>query len=263
MFDFVKYSKKMPKVAGKFTCMYCGAENISFGGVAICTNCEGIASSTTPQAADHNRVDAVREISTHNRLHEYEESIKIYEQLFNTAKDPMLLYAEALTYIAYSNYELSRISYDREGFMEENAEHNYHASELTSKAKLLLAKCSSMLRSGTPLSDAKTSAYHLFLAYLKFGDTAAARSALYNVKKLDGTLYEYASMQLGSEIGDFKGVLQHSEVLLKARWQPHIALYYAAYALFKTGKTKEAKAIMGSIQGFIKSENTGRLLGVL
>ncbi|MCL4373447.1 MAG: hypothetical protein M1360_00155 [Candidatus Marsarchaeota archaeon] len=259
MFDFVRYSRRTPKPTGSFTCNYCGAENSFFGGIAICTNCESMTSTSQQSSAGH--ASAIRSIRAHNKNKEYEESIKAYDVLFGLEKDPMLLYAEALTYIEYSNYEVSRIRYDREGFMEENSMLNHHASELSAKAKLLLAKCASMISGSAVAGDAKAAAYHLFLAHLKFGDISAARVSIEGIKKLnDSMLYEYASMLLDSETGNFKSVLMHSEKLLKANWEPHIALYYSAYALFKLGRIKDSKAIVASIRNAIKSENAVHLM---
>jgi len=259
MLDFARYSAKMPKGASSSYCAYCGTSNSIYGSFTICGKCEGLTSESKLSTKGSDYVQALLSIRSHMNKQEYDESIKEYDALFNATKEPMLLYAEALACIEYSNYVVSKVSYDKPGFMESNSMLKHNASDLVSKAKLLLAKCASMLRLELMSDKTPMNMYNLFITYLKFGDLAAAHDAMLALKNLDSSLYEYASMLIDAETNNIDSMLEHAEKLIKANWQPHAVLYYAAYALFKKKHIKESKIILKNISSIIKSSSAEQL----
>ncbi|MGC8669927.1 MAG: hypothetical protein ACP5TL_02120 [Candidatus Micrarchaeia archaeon] len=256
MFNFVGYSEKLPKYSTTRYCVYCGTKNVVASTAMICTNCEAMSKSMHKTLADANYENLLMSISKSNSNLDYEKSLQYYEQLIQKTKDPMLLYAEALTYIAYSNYEMSKVSYDRPGFMEENSVHTNNALQLMSKAKLLLAKASSDLEKEFDMNKTDINAYNLFIVRMKLGDVAAANAALDLLKEMKNEmLYNYAIMKFYNERMKYDKVLELAEKLIKGKWNPHLVLYYVAYALLKKGKKKDARKILLNIKGFVKTEN--------
>ncbi|MGC8586135.1 MAG: hypothetical protein ACP5K5_01150 [Candidatus Micrarchaeia archaeon] len=240
--------------------MYCGAESPASNNSIICSRCEGFTSVGDIASRNARHASIIEQISSYVKSRNYDKALELYDSLYNDEKDPVLLYAEALLCIDYSNYLLQLRSYDKEGFMEENAALQKAASDLAARAKLLLSRCASQLSAGLESNQMPSYAYHLFLAYLKFGDLAAAQASLEIIKARDPMLFEYASMLFDSKLGKFDDLLKHAEKLLNANWQPFAVLYYSAYALFKKGRRKESKAILENIKPFMASENVERLL---
>ena len=89
----------------------------------ICSNCESIINNdrksllgTNPELVGD--LDTIRKGIANN---DFESVVSVYDRMRSENEGPSLMYAEALAYIAYSNHEISLISYDRKGFMEENS----------------------------------------------------------------------------------------------------------------------------------------------
>ena len=263
--DAVK-SMKLLKIIGssgtKLICAYCGVETPSTGSIGICSNCESMISmdrkslmGTNPELVGD--LDAIRKGIADK---DFESAISVYGKM--KSDEPSLLYAEALACIGYSNCEISQISYDRKGFMEENAEHRRKGSELASKAKLLIAKATHLAAHDVENGSASMDlVYALFLLQVKLG---ALRGASYTLRGLNkaGGVYAlgYANIVLDASMKRYDDVMKHADILAGGNQLPLSALYYIALALFKKGRIADSTRLLKELQPLMTNQNIGPLL---
>lgn len=245
-------------------CEYCGTETPSISETCICSNCECLASTRRLLLAnrDHLLLESLDSIKNLAFDSKYAEAISIYDKLISERKDPFLMYAEALLYIRYSNYELSKITYDKRGFMDENTLSRNSASKLISSSKKLLERAISTIE--LEISKGNKSAnmfYLLFLCQLKMQNYRAARPNLEILKMIpDDYLYSYASMIFNMHIQDYKSAAAFAEKLISKENFSINSLYYTAFMKFKQRDFAEAKKLLDGLNQLIPNKNVELLL---
>ncbi len=245
-------------------CEYCGAETPSIGDSCFCSNCESIVTSDRAALAmkDHVLADSLDRINKSFASFDFEGAVGTYESLLKERKEPQLMYAAAIAYLRYSNHEISEIGYMNTGFMEANTAHRDRAALLASTAKKWLAKSVSTANSEIA-AGARSPAmqYAKFLSHMKMQNMRAASEALKELKGMGNEyIYRYAAMVLDSGVQEFGNLLKDSEALMARGMFSVNAFYYAALALFKKNRPKDARELLASLNGVIKSGNMDALL---
>ncbi len=254
------------KNSRSFMCQFCGAYTPAINSQGICHACENVISSDRA-ALVKNSSDACAILDNYNKQvasSDFDAALKTYDSLLAKYPAPNYTYVKALTYISYSNYELSKIRYDLPGFMEENSIHKAKASSLFSSAKLLLNKAifdAAKQATSHPGQQATYgTSYLMFLAAAKLGDIAAAKSYLGKLKASGNTyLSTYAETVFNSHIGDFKALLSSADSILRSKDFPINVFYYISYALFKLGKRADSEKLTGALQKVLSSNTVSSL----
>ena len=247
----------------KLICTYCGVETLSIGDIGICSNCESMISTdrkslmgTYPELVGH--LDDIRKSMGNN---DFESAMSIYDKMTSGSEDPSLLYAEALACIGYSNYEISRISYDRKGFMEENSVHRKKGSELASKAKMLMAKAVRLATDDIGKGSASTGlVYALFLLQVKLGAMKGAGYMLHELSRTGGLVPGYADLVFNSSMRRYDDVIGHADAMSAGNQLPLNAFYYVAFAMFKKGEITDSAKLLEYLQRLMPNPNIGLLL---
>jgi hypothetical protein len=243
------------KAAGKalqkyrpVTCEFCGAETLSGGSVTFCSNCESIVGteSKTMESSNPALSSAIVSIRSAVLKNDFESASAAYDELLMVRQSPQLLYARGLMLTEYSNYTVSQISYDGEGFMERNSELRRKGSLLISEAKRLIAKSLSMSEKDANEAPTAYVFYRMFLCSLKMNDLRAANDTLGRISKLanDDTVAAYARIAFDTYVGRNKEAERGLDRLLKTGNAPANAFYYAAFNAFKLGDHKGAEHIL-------------------
>jgi tetratricopeptide (TPR) repeat protein len=255
--QYVRLMKAMSKAHRKFTCTSCGTKTEVLGDFCMCSNCESIAhyDSVAISRKDPTLSNSLKLIGDALAAGNYEGVIAEYEKLYQYKRDPLLLYAEALAYIRYSNRTYAGISYDRPGFMEDNAAMAENAMKLASTAKALLAK--SIKASRDDMAEGNSSPdslYGLMLAQLKLGDLRGAKDSLDAMEKLNIPLvYNYAAMMLDAQKSDYRKVMAHADTILRSKNILVNAFFYAGLALFGLGSRNDAMKLFKSMSAVSES----------
>lgn len=272
MEDVTRYMDAIDKAGqggGILVCRYCGTRNRSAYDHAICIRCEQFVDSTMNmlEAKDPSLLKSLENIDAALDNRDYESAIKEYDPIFSQRKDPGFLYAEALIYIAYSNYETSLIDYDKEGYMEENSVHRLDSIRLMSQAKLLLNKTVYALNSNAGEGDTPNKRYLTFLSQVKLGQL---RGAMMNFSALDkpesNELHSYAGMVFHSANDDIDKALELSTTMIKSGKNVLNAAYYYAFCLFRKNKLKDSARILNRLRQYLDNPNIGELakkLGII
>lgn len=252
------------KASTQFLCERCGAETAAIGGMCMCSNCESIATNTrsTLERKDHMLLGSLDRINKAIAASDYNSAISVYDELVSQRKDPSLMYAEALLYLKYSNYEVMQIGYENPGFMEGNTAHRDKASKLASLAKKLLAKSVSQSKREIMASPGSLGlTYNLFLSQMKLGMMRAANSTINDILKLDSRyVYNYAKMVFEARREHYDDMVKAADTLTSAENFSLNAFYYMGLWLFKKGRYKEAKEMLNSLNGLMRSSNLEALL---
>ena len=248
-----QYTKPLNSLANaqrRLLCAYCGTSTAALGNAGICSNCESIAYYESESLPNRDPVLAgsLKNIRDAIANANYEDAIAEYEKLCLYSKDPSFLYAEALVYIKYSNRENSKISYDRPGFMEDNADLTERSLNLAVKAKALLAKAIAIAREDVAKgNNSPNILYALLLAQLKFGELRGARKSLDTIERYDkSTLYNYAAMLLEAHIGNYRKVMEYADAIINSNDVISNAFFYAGLAMFKLGRRTDAEKLLRS-----------------
>jgi tetratricopeptide (TPR) repeat protein len=262
-----KYAAILSNIENTYSeviCEYCGTETPSIGDACICSNCECLAHITRQILAsrDNPLLASLDNIRSKVASSEYADAISVYDKLILERQDPFLMYAEALLYIQYSNYELSKISYDKTGFMDENASSRAIASKFISNSKRLLQKAISAVELDISKGNKSANAtYLLFLCQLKMQNYRAARSRLEELGAMpDKYIFNYASMIFNILVNDHKSAEKFADKLLSNDIFSINSLYYIAFIRFKQRNFTEAKELLTSLNQLIPNRNVGFLL---
>ncbi len=245
-------------------CSYCGSETASMGDNCICSNCESFVDSTRValDKRDHALLEALGAINSYVRDSEYDNAIVVYDKLISLNRDPCLMYAEGLLYLQYSNHELAMISYDKQGFMEDNALHRDKAAKLASASKRLLAK--GIATAQSEISSGNSSPvvlYSLFLCQLRLSNYRGAQNSMKALESTgSGYLAAYASMLFNADMGHYDGAIASAERLLTGKDFSVNALFYIGLSKFKKGHAADAKRILVALSGLVYSEAIAALL---
>ena len=263
---YIKLIRNMKASVTELQCTYCGMETVSVGEISICSNCESIIHASRRMLLTRNPdlVKRLDGISKGIKSKDFESAIAIYDEMREGGGEPALLYAEALAYIGYSNYEISKISYDREGFMEENITHRSRGSELISTSKLLLTEAVGLAVREIEKEKGNASLnleYSLFLAQLKLGLVRGAGYTLSNLRKMTGAyVSEYANLVFDASVGRYDDVIKNAGSMIKSTHISANVFYYIAFALFKKGDMEDSERMLEELGPLMKSENVGSLL---
>lgn len=245
-------------------CEYCGKETFALGDMAMCTRCESLVHLTRKvvQMKNPGLAGSLDMINGLADAGEHEKAAQVYEKLYSETNDPLLLYAEALLYTRYSNYETSMISYGRQGFMDENIALKDSSLKHTSASKKLLAKLIYIARGNVDKNIISINIlYSLFLAQLKFGDVRGAKYSLEMLRNLNNDyVHTYASMVFESAMGNYDNVIKNAEALLTQNSFSINAAYYLAFAYFKRGRIDDAKKLLNAAQRYLNSETVEALI---
>jgi pentatricopeptide repeat protein len=255
--------KVIERSGAKLICTCCGVETLSVGNIGICSNCESMIDTDRKSLLSSNpelvgNLDAIRKAIANN---DFESALSIYGRMRSEGEEPSLLYAEALACIGYSNRETSRISYDRKGFMEENASFRKKGSELASKAKLLMEKAIRLATDDIDKGNASMDImYTLFLLQAKLGAMKGAYYMLHELDRVKGYTSEYANLVFNASMGRYNDVIKHADVMATGNQLPLNAFYYIAFALFKKGRITDSMKLLGELQQLTANPNVGLLL---
>lgn len=265
------YTRVINAVLGvnqRFMCQFCGISTPTAGDSGVCGNCENIISSTREDLAAHNR-DLVNQLDSFNDLlsnNNYEEATKAYEVIMGKYNLAPYYYVGGLNYIKYSNYEISNIRYDLEGFMEANAVHRQNASEHFSHAKLLLNKCVSVGKKTMSSSQGNefSTNYIMLLSYIKLGNLRAAESTLKNLE-VDkyNYLFSYAKVVLDVALGEYRDAIRNANLMMDSGTFPLALVYYLAFSFFKTKNYTDAEKLSTSLNENMPNANIQSLLAEL
>ena len=254
---YVKILDSMGASASNLMCRSCGLITPSIGQLGICHNCESAISMGRDMLVKRSPdlVAALDDINAKLDANMYDEALAAYDELIKKDAEPSLVYAEALAYSRRSNYEVAQISYDRPGFMEENAEHRGNAARYAATARMLFNKAASQCRAALAGGESPSSRYTAFMSYVKLGDYKAARAMLGEMADSGNDyVHEYAAMVFCSATGRFDEMLGHAEELTKPGSFSINAFFYIALALLKNHDKKQALRLLGALKKHVDSD---------
>jgi tetratricopeptide (TPR) repeat protein len=262
--DWIAIAKKEAKSYRQLVCEFCGAETLTGSASTFCSNCESIigSHSKTVERSNPNlfaSLNAIRNAVTNN---DFDGASAIYDQMITDRPIPQLFYAKGLLKIEHSNYSVSQISYDKEGFMEHNAELREQGAHLISEAKKLIAKSRGMSEKELAEKENASVLYRIFLCDLKMNDLRSASENLKKMDKLnkDGALSSYAKVVLNTQAGLYKEAAGELDKLVKDKAPPSNAFYYAAFVAFKTGDHKGALKLINVSGGLVENQKRSYIM---
>lgn len=261
--DYTRMLENSKKSCTMLMCEYCGTETPSIGSMCMCSNCECLVTTgrTVLEKKDHLLLDALDRINASVGVDKYDDAISIYTGLIAEKRLPMLMYAAAITYTKYSNYEITKIGYMQPGFMEENTLHRDKAAKLVSSAKRLLTKSISVSNAEIKGGGSFDMIYGRFLAQMKMGSIKGAKNSVDMLEKAGNEyVYDYARMVFESRMEKYDNVMRSAETLMGNERFSVNAFYYIGLALFKKRKIKEARQVLQPLNGLLKSGNLDALL---
>ncbi len=249
--DYLRALDNAVKRGSTFLCQYCGERTTSLGSECVCSNCEmpEYSDIDTMKAKNQPLFAALEALTEKIAANDYAAALAAYDSLYANGKDPGYLYAKALALIKQSNYQISMIKYDREGFMEENTSLRDDSARLASGARAALVSaikaCEPLLKDERP---PLLPVYVTFLCHIKLGNLMEAGYTQQMLNKIEKYLGLYAKMMLDSNTGMYSEVLKSVDELLRPESFSSNALFYAALALYGQGKYKESKAIVAALK---------------
>ncbi len=253
--EYAKNAAFIAKSGSVASCPYCGSKTIYAGSYCFCSGCEALIYPAKSNSQSAEITEAVSAISKAGATADFKGAISACDAAFSISKSPWFLYIKGIVQIEASNNETSLISYDKPGFMEENAEHRYNASELYAAARLSLFKAVNTVVSTSKEAPALDTNYLAFLASIKLKDYQAAKHYLDVLSGHNNdTAVSYSKMLLFNGVGTYRDSLLNAEKLLSKTQFSVNALYYAAFALFKLKKKKEAKAAIETAIKYISTQ---------
>jgi tetratricopeptide (TPR) repeat protein len=262
--QYTKYLAVLFNAHRKLICIYCGTKTAAVSEMCMCSNCENIAryDSRTFSSMDPMLESSLRTIQETIAEERYDDAIAEYEKLEQYKDDPALLYAKALAYIKYSNHENAKISYDRSGFMEDNAAVMERSLSLASTAKALLAKSIAFaLQEIAQGNGSLSNTYALLLAQLKFGELKGAKESLNEIEKLGNPLvYNYALMLFESHMKNYEKMMEHADEIIRSDDVLVNAFFYAGLALLKLGRRDDAEKLLAAVGGMFSSGTVPALI---
>ena len=261
---YVSALDEFRKSAIMLICEYCGTQTPSAGDICLCFNCESMVITTRAilERRDHTLVDTLDSINKNINDMNYEAAVPLYEKLIADRKDPSLMYAAAILYLKYSNYEITQIGYAKIGFMEENTIHRDKGAKLASTAKKLLTKSISVANAEIAKGNMPLSlVYNRFLAQIKMGGVKGAKESIELLQKTGNEyIYNYASMVFESRMEHYDNALKIADKLTDQKSFSVNAFYYIGLALFKKRKIKDAKMVLEELNVTLKNNNLEALL---
>ena len=247
--------------AGKVAkCAYCGNENRTVNDTWICTICENINYAGT--LSDPNLFPSLDHVNQLIDERKYDEALAEYGKIMSQYNEPAYIYRYALLLMEQSNYEVERIRYDRQGFMEENAAHREKASVLYSKSKRIMSKalviCDDEIKN---VGGNQFLTYTMFILAIKLGKPKTAKRAI----ELQGrystpSIVAYENMVLSAELDSPQDTAKSAAALLASMSFPLNAFYYLTWSLVKTGQYRDAAALSARLSIYIQSSSLRALM---
>jgi tetratricopeptide (TPR) repeat protein len=261
---YVKELSALEKMGKLFMCEYCGIETPALDDQCMCSNCESLVTSTRELLGkkDHVLVNTLDTINKSIDGHDYDAVIAMYERIVLERKEPSLMYAAAIAYLKYSNHEIAKIGYMSMGFMEENTAHRDKAAKLVSSAKKLLTKSISVANAEIANGNKPVNlVYNKFLCQIKMGSVRGSKETVGVLEKMGNEyVYKYAALVFEASRERYEKVLKLSEDFVKAKSFSLNVYYYIGLSLFKEGRMKDAKVVLESLKGILKSNNLEALI---
>ncbi len=252
----MKFIKELARMKRQM-CPFCGNSSPADAETWVCCFCENANSDTmlSIRMKDGALLATLSNVESAIGRGDFENALKEYNGIVARYNDPGFIYAYGLLHIQYSNSLIASISYDRKGFMEENAVLKENAVKVASKAKMILNKANVICkRLMTADTHSELLAYTLFIINIKLKKIKTAKRAILILKDLKSNyLASYAEMVLNAEIGNYKETLKVAQTLPADSAN---AFYYMGWALFKMGKESEAKKLIGALSLQFQSEVT-------
>jgi hypothetical protein len=251
-------------------CPYCGMKTISLLDYCVCSWCEALIHKKTSDSQSSELSQAVTGINSNYLSKQYEASMAACDTAFSISKSAWFIYLKGIIQLSASNNETSMISYDKPGFMEENAVHRERSSKLYADARLSLYKAISAAGKNSADSKALDTTYLQFIASIKLKDKPASKHYLDELSDIGNKfVVNYSKMLLFNINALYAESLSHAELLLSKSSFSTGALYYAAFSLFKMHKLKDAESLVSEAIKYIstpsilalreESENYGKV----
>jgi hypothetical protein len=248
-------------------CTYCGAETLSVGELVICSNCENMmeynaSAADRSYAGNFTNVQRIKDLVA---AKDFKSAVRVWEEIEWAEPEPQMLYAEALFYISYSNYEASLVDYGLAGFMEGNIAHREESLRLYSIAKAKLNSGISSIES--EMSGGVSSLpldYAAFLMHMKLDNLGAAKKYLEDMKGYgDSYVYQYALMVFSAATKDYKKVVDCAMGLCTRERFSMGAVYYLAWGLFKERRKSQARELVGVLEGYMENDSLAELAALV
>lgn len=240
--NYLEIISKKPTNEKQLMCLYCGANTTSFGGITFCSNCELIVKNNRGELISLNE-KVVTSLDSINRLcksERFSEADEVYNNIIKTADDPLYMYTYGIFLIIYSNFNLSKISYHKKGFMEDNIKYREDSWKIYGNARMFLYRCINRIEKNHEL-DSLQKRFVVFLSMIKLGEIRPAEIELKKIKELgNDNVYKYAKIVFDSYIKKYERVIANSEIFLLEKYYPQNIIYYLTFALFKIGKVKKS-----------------------
>ncbi len=268
MIKYLKLLKYVESINKKFKCIYCGSETYVLNNIGVCSNCENIIALPTrvlvkkdPETITKINLINKNLIEQNIKPENFENAIKIYDELILDKNNSGYLYTKAILLIKYSNYNSDQINYNRFGFMEENSEFNEKSIQLISESKFLLYKIISTCNSNINNNISSfNEIYLMFLSNIKLKKLKQAKISLNLIKKFnENYIFEYAQLLFNVAIKNFNGALLNIENLLKDNNFSINVLFYYSFILFNKNKYNQSKKILNILQKYINNNNLNNL----
>ena len=262
--EWVAIARRGAKSWRTVVCESCGAETLTGGGMAFCSNCESIVGSEAKTVGqDPALFVSVGAIRAAVLRKDFESAAEIYDQMMKGRRSPQLLYAKGIMYVEFSNYVISKVSYDGNG-MSRNVELRERGAMLASESKKLIAESLGISeKEAKDVPDAHIF-YRMFLCALKLGDLRAAREYSGRISWFDkdGTIASYAKIVLNVQGGLYKEAEMGLDKLVKTKAMIPTAnaFYYAALVAFKTGDKRGAERLINASEGLIEGQKRTNIL---
>ncbi|MEM3841192.1 MAG: hypothetical protein QXN59_00645 [Candidatus Micrarchaeaceae archaeon] len=246
---YVKAMDRFTKNSKRLYCTFCGAESLAFGNFGICRVCEAPLSEKKSDVLgrDHSLVESGEAIWSAINRGDMDNAIAALNSRLASHDEPGFLFAAGLFYIRYSNEEIKKIRYDREGFMEENAVHRENSEKMMLYAKTLLNKAVKLAEKDKG-NQGMLMHYIPFLAEIKLGHLKAAMYYLKGIKHDDIVyLLDYAHIVAHAYRKDGEKLLEHCDRMIREGKVNLNIFYYIGYALFLKKAYGDAKVILSHL----------------
>ncbi len=240
--NHLKIVSEKPTMKKHLMCSYCGAITISSGGTEFCSNCELTVKDTKTKliSLNHTLITSLDTINGFYKNNKFSDADDLYLNILKDTDDPLFLYTYAIFLIKYSNFKLSKVSYDKEGFMEDNANYRTASWKIYGNARMFLYNCIERIEKNQEIHPLQKR-FAVFLSMMKLGNIRSASIELEKIKGIEnGQTYNYAKIILDSAIKNYDQIIIGSENFLSNTPYPQNVIYYLAFALFKNGKIRES-----------------------
>ncbi|MCL4404400.1 MAG: hypothetical protein M1544_00170 [Candidatus Marsarchaeota archaeon] len=235
----IRSASKYASTGMLITCPYCGSDTVSTMDHCVCSWCEALIHAKMSAPKPQQPKDSVRSLCDAKA---YDKAVALCDAMYSNSKSPWLTYLKGIVLLSASNNETSLISYDKPGFMEENAEHRRNASKLYADARLALYKSVSDAGKISADSQALDTTFLQFMASAKLKDVTAAKHYLNDLSSMKSKMStDYAKMVLFRDVGQYEKSLDHATYLMEKSNFSVCSLYYASLALLKLKKLSDAK----------------------